>query len=146
MGRGHSIFNKKDNPTLAMVAICSFSESVTQRGGVPLILVNFLGKNMTTKYNPDIIQQFADSLYSQASWIVFVFTILWLFIGCGSGYFVSTRIQNAENDIDKFLIIGAFVGGFIGYNIGQSRAFSLRVRAQRALCQKQIEENTRHSL
>ena len=34
--------------------------------------------------------------------------------------------------------------GFIaGYMIGTARAFMLRVQAQMALCQKQIEENTR---
>lgn len=97
---------------------------------------------MTTKYNPEIIQQFADQLYNLASWVVFIWTTLWLFIGGGCTFYIAHKYY-AVNDIDKFIIIGSILGACIGYNIGQTKAFSLRFRAQRALCQKQIEENTR---
>jgi len=40
------------------------------------------------------------------------------------------------------LIVGAVLGGIIGYTIGDARAFGYRIQAQSALCQLQIERNT----
>ncbi len=40
-------------------------------------------------------------------------------------------------------LVGAVIGGGIGYVVGQQRAFWFRLQAQLALCQAQIEENTR---
>ena len=42
-------------------------------------------------------------------------------------------------------LIGALLFGLIGFMAGRERAFTLRVQAQKALCQVKIEENTRKS-
>ena len=39
--------------------------------------------------------------------------------------------------------IGALVLGLIAFSLGQQKAFALRLQAQVALCQVQIEANTR---
>lgn len=92
---------------------------------------------MATKYDPEIIQKLADQLYSQANTIVVISTLVFLIIGGAAGYAV-------DRDFGGPAIAGLVVGGIIGYFIGQARAFVLRVQAQTALCQRQIEYNTRH--
>lgn len=39
-------------------------------------------------------------------------------------------------------LIGLLVGAGIGFALGQERAFKLKLEAQVALCQVQIEKNT----
>ena len=92
---------------------------------------------MATEYNPEVIQKLADKLYSQANTIVVVLTLLGLIVGGFGGF-------SASQEFGVAAIVGLVLGGIIGYFIGQSRAFMLRVQAQIALCQRQIEYNTRH--
>lgn len=85
------------------------------------------------RYDASIIREFAQSLYNQAESTVLIYTIGGIVIGVGLGYLISTVA----------LLIGAVIIGGIGYMIGQARAFQLKLQAQVALCQVQIEENTR---
>jgi predicted membrane metal-binding protein len=87
---------------------------------------------MATQYDPAIIQKFADKLYSQANTIVFVWTFLGAVVGGAGGYQLG------------YAAVGAVIIGALGFAIGMSRAYLLRLQAQVALCQKKIEENTRH--
>ncbi|MBI2813859.1 MAG: hypothetical protein HYX71_06210 [Opitutae bacterium] len=92
----------------------------------------------TTKYDPTLIQKFADKLYAQARSIVITCTVIGIIAGGFAGHFLgdySTR--------KTYAIIGAVVIGLLGFAIGQARAFALRLQAQTALCQMKIEENTR---
>lgn len=92
------------------------------------------------EYDAKIIQKFATKLYSQANTIVAVWTILGAIVGGIAGAAMRGR------DRDSILVIaGVIVVGFLGYLIGQVRAFMLRLQAQTALCQLQIERNTRNS-
>jgi hypothetical protein len=88
-------------------------------------------KQMATQYDPAIIQKFADKLYSQANTIVSVWTFLGAVVGGACGHVLG----NAA--------VGAVIIGALGFAIGMQRACLLRLQAQVALCQKQIEENTR---
>jgi hypothetical protein len=40
------------------------------------------------------------------------------------------------------MLVGAIVGGGIGYVIGDARAFGYKLQAQTALCQVEIQRNT----
>jgi uncharacterized protein YcfJ len=91
---------------------------------------------MATEYNPELIQKLADKLYSQANTSIVLGTFIGLIAGGGFGF-------SASEGSGAAAIVGVLIGGSIGYLIGQSRAFSLRVQAQMALCQRQIELNTR---
>ena len=42
-----------------------------------------------------------------------------------------------------FYIVGLAIGGLLGYGLASSKAFRLKLEAQIALSQVQIEENTR---
>lgn len=92
---------------------------------------------MATEYNPELIQKLADKLYSQANSSIVLGTL----IGFVAGGFFGLSVSH-ESAIG--VVIGVVLGSIVGYLIGQSRAFSLRVQAQMALCQRQIELNTRH--
>lgn len=93
----------------------------------------------TTRYDPVIIQKFADMLYAQARSIVATCTLIGLVAGGAVGYMLS----NNPSIKTTYAVIGAVILGLIGFAIGQSRAFSLRLKAQTALCQMKIEQNTR---
>ena len=41
------------------------------------------------------------------------------------------------------VLICAFIGGMMGAALGRTKGFSLKLQAQTALCQVQIERNTR---
>ena len=86
------------------------------------------------RYDSAVIHEFADSLYFQAELGVLTYTIGGLAVGVGLGNIISETVG---------AIIGAVFLGALGYFSGQSRAFQLKLEAQVALCQVQIEENTR---
>ena len=87
-------------------------------------------------YDPKIIGIYANALYRRADWIVFVWTIIGAVFGAAICGFYGGQAG---------LLLGIVVGGIMGYSEGQSRSFFLRLQAQLALCQVQIEANTRPS-
>lgn len=97
---------------------------------------------MAIEYDEFIIQQHARSLYESASALVWRWTIL---TGAAGGYGTYYYFRNPHGPTDPFFPFLAFiVCAIIGYSIGNSRAFSLRLQAQMALCQAAIERNTRN--
>lgn len=86
------------------------------------------------RYDENIIKRFAQNLYDQANLTVILFTASGVLLGGGGGSLVLEQVG---------MIVGAVIFGFIGYLIGQTRAFQLKLQAQVALCQVQIEQNTR---
>ena len=90
------------------------------------------------KYDPQIIYEFANDLYAQANWIILKYSLTGFLLGGGVSYF----IQN--NQIIS--IVSAVILGVLAMSIGKSRAYSLKLQAQTALCQVQIEKNTRSGL
>lgn len=95
------------------------------------------------RYDPKVIQKFADLLYSRADFIVMKYVLIFLLIGAVFG---AVALGVAMNSIPfgvAGMILGALLGGAIGYSTGQAKAFVLRLHAQGALCMIQIENNTR---
>lgn len=88
------------------------------------------------RYDPKIIQQFANGLYALAARIVAIHTFIGCIIGGGAGYAL-------DNSNIILAIVGAAIIGWIGYDLGTQKAFGLKLQAQMALCQVQIEKNTR---
>lgn len=89
-------------------------------------------------YDAAVIQEFASRLYRRASSIIATFTVIGLIIGgvAGAAAFQSNGIA---------ILIAAAIGAALGFSIGQERAFKLKLEAQVALCQVQIEKNTSKS-
>jgi hypothetical protein len=92
---------------------------------------------MSTRYDPLILQKFADRLYSQADSVVILCVILGVAIGGIGGFQIGAGIG---------AVVGLVIFGALGFAIGLSIAFQLKLRAQSVLCQKQIEENTRQTV
>lgn len=88
-------------------------------------------------YDPSIIQQAAEGLYAQARRILALGAVVG-FIG-GVVVAVSMGFKLGMGEV----IVAGAIGALIGYSLAQSRAFALRLQAQVALCQAQIEVNTR---
>jgi len=92
------------------------------------------------QYDPAVIQEFAERLYKKAMSVVVTYTMIGVLLGSAIGFF----IEHSRGRIDmSFLYIGLIVGAVIGYVIGNEKAFWIRLAAQAALCQVQIEKNTR---
>jgi hypothetical protein len=79
------------------------------------------------KYDSSLIYQFAASLYKQVGVV----------IGLVGGYLVT------DGRGGTVTVVGGLLLGAIGWWIGTQKAFALKLQAQIALCQVQIEENTR---
>lgn len=93
------------------------------------------------QYDRAVIQQFADRLYAQARRIVVIFTLVGLLVGLAAGAALATSAATPGILVPVLLVV--ILGAILGYSTGQARAFALRLQAQIALCQVQIEENTR---
>jgi len=92
------------------------------------------------QYDSNIIQQMADGLYRQARWMEFNSAMLGAFVGGAA--FAGGAVAA---DIDMAAIAGAagvLFGAIGGFSRGRAKAFTLRLQAQTALCQMQIERNT----
>jgi len=96
---------------------------------------------MSVSYEPEFIKDFANGLYKQAQYVV----PLHFFIGIFLGLFVFNAISILLINMLDFLIssIGVLVGGVMGLQAGRDKAAQLKLQAQLALCQLNIEENTR---
>ena len=95
---------------------------------------------MATQYDSALIETFADRLYAQAKSIVIKYTCVF---GIVVGLLATALGMAAKMDAAVFGIIGLAVGGYLGYSFAQEKAYQLRLQAQTALCQVQIEKNTR---
>ena len=92
------------------------------------------------QYDPIIVTKFADRLYSRAAAIIALYGFAGAVFGAGAGValFSTMRWSVAVGGF-----FGMLVGLFFGAAIGEDRASLLKLQAQQALCQLQIEWNTR---
>lgn len=91
------------------------------------------------QYNPEIIEEYAAQLYRRAQGMVVGLTVVFAFGGVFLGWILE-RIGNGN--VVFTAILAAFLGS-IGWQTGVRHAFVLKLQAQQALCQLQIERNTR---
>ncbi len=91
-----------------------------------------------TTYDPNIIRMYAEKLYSRAFFIVLFGTLM----GASCGAIPGLPMVKISQSF-SFVWLGMGIGGFVGFVISSYIAFGLKLKAQLALCQVQIEENTR---
>lgn len=101
---------------------------------------------MPTQYDPRVLQQYADDLYSQAKWIIFgtalryFFGALLLSLACAAALSVTPAGRGPAGLI--ITIIFCIIGIASGIDAGRTKAFELKLKAQQILCQVQIEQNS----
>ena len=95
-----------------------------------------------TQYDPKVIQQFADRLYARRAGAVVVSTLLGYVIGTVIRPFIHQALPSALTEFLPEWSYGAFFA-VLGILQGLERASLLKLQAQTALCQMQIEINTR---
>jgi len=90
-----------------------------------------------------IIEKYADHLYRKAAARVTMLTFGGALLGAllgGLPRFVDRNHSLIPNHLTyATLLIGAAAGGFLGYTLGERRAYGLRLQAQLALHQLQVE-------
>lgn len=89
------------------------------------------------KYDENIIVMFARRLYRKADFIVMIYILMYGAFGMLAG------LATNNNAIGLNTLATVAVFGALGYVMGSDKAFQLRLMAQTALCQVQIEKNTR---
>ena len=95
-----------------------------------------------TTYAPEVIQSSVDRLYARAALSAVVSTALGILIGLVAAPFILQSLP-AVLAVRCPEWIPAVVLGVIGLGQGLERGVQLRLQAQTALCQLQIERNTR---
>jgi hypothetical protein len=86
-------------------------------------------------YDATIINEFAARLYRQADALANTYAFIGALIGFLIAYVIVRQALPA-------LMVAAILGA-MGFVIGRAAGFKLRLQAQTALCQAQIEANTR---
>ena len=108
---------------------------------------------MSTEYDPNILQSFADDLYKQARYIVITtalryglitFLVSLLLLGGLSSYIPHRNMPDEGSWLTVSVLIVTLMGVAVGISEGNRKAFQLRLEAQKLLCQKRIESHTRH--
>lgn len=97
-------------------------------------------------YDPAVISKYASALYKKADAIMMNWALGMMLVlaGVGEGAWLAFGTHATNPQGQWFLIgIGAVLGFLFGLSVGRSRAFVLKLQAQQALCQAQIEQNTR---
>jgi F0F1-type ATP synthase assembly protein I len=95
----------------------------------------------TVHYDPEALQALADKLQAQASFAVLSGVVAGVFTGCLFGY-AATLIFLPPISL---VVPGLIMGGILGFPIGRRKAQALGLQAQVAVCQIQIERNTREN-
>jgi hypothetical protein len=93
-------------------------------------------------YDPSVIVTFADGLYGQAASIEGTYALAGALIGGAVGGAIGAAIAGGSSLMVG--IFGAAIVGVVGWQVGRQKAAGLRLQAQVALCQVQIEANTRY--
>ncbi|HJT54373.1 MAG TPA: hypothetical protein VJ848_11020 [Candidatus Angelobacter sp.] len=104
---------------------------------------------MPARYDPDILQHYADQLYRDAKWIIFTTALRYSIIT----FVIAMLILMALDARARFDPFGSpnvvpvwavtIAGLLIGLEAGRRKGFRLKLEAQKVLCDRQIELNTR---
>ena len=91
------------------------------------------------EYDAELIQKFANRLYTQARTIIFVYMLIGAVGGSAVGYFVGMYLQNSS---PMPTVSGALLVSLLAAISSYEKALLLKMKAQLSLCLMRIEKNT----
>ena len=94
------------------------------------------------QYDPEILRAFANRLYARAALTTVTSTILGVLIGVAAAPFLLQSLPGSVALRCPEWVFAVLLG-VIGLGQGLERGFLLKLQAQTALCQLEIEKNTR---
>ncbi|HEV7675862.1 MAG TPA: hypothetical protein VGQ12_15125 [Candidatus Angelobacter sp.] len=102
---------------------------------------------MSTQYDQEVLQTFADVLYARAKWTALSSAFIYALAGGLSALLIIAAIPKLvpEEVLWVVVLFVAVIAFFVGYEAGSKKAFNLKLQAQQVLCQRQIELNTSRS-
>lgn len=104
---------------------------------------------MKVSYDSNIVQEAADLMYVEAENIIRSTMIRYGFgffiVGMGIGIFMTAKLGISSATPFVVGIVFAFIGALMGKKAAYLKALELRLKAQTALCQVEIEKNSKAS-
>jgi hypothetical protein len=95
---------------------------------------------MPTLYDADILQQFADDLYSRAKSIVITTAVTYAVLVFMAGAVLSSALKAGDVSL-VYTLVATAIAGAIGARAGQVKAFKLKLEAQtRASCMEVLRQ------
>ncbi len=98
------------------------------------------------RFDPSVIEQYAEQLYRKADSVRVGSAVVGAILGVAFGAAPLSPVGEFLPVPSAFgvatVLLGGLVGGFIGYVVGDGRAFRIRLQAQMVLFQVQLERNT----
>ncbi len=97
-------------------------------------------------YDEQVLQSFADHLYSEASWMVFTTALrfgFYTFVGTTMLEMLLARFLKDATAPGVLTFAATLIATLIGIAVGRNKAFDLRLKAQLVLIQMQIERRLR---
>ena len=98
---------------------------------------------MAVTYDAIIIHAYVERLYRRANNAIVTYTLLGVGMGLSVGYILAGFLGEVGRGRKPYEALCILLFGGIAWSVGRDRAFALRAKAQLALCQTRIEENTR---
>lgn len=98
---------------------------------------------MAVTYDATLVHTHVERLYRRANNAIVTYTLLGVAFGLTVGYVLAGFLGEVATGRMPLEGLCILLFGGIAWSVGRDRAFGLRAKAQLALCQARIEENTR---
>lgn len=95
-----------------------------------------------TTFKPEVIEKFADRMYARSAGVIMASTMIGVVVGYAVDPFIQTSLPSSVSAVLPSWG-SALLFGILGALQGFERSALLKLQAQTALCQLQIERNTR---
>ena len=120
------------------------------KSGEPEADIHRMAAHELPAFDPAIIERYVENTYRKATAVFLGSVVAGVMIGAVFGALPLTSLGSSWPIPRMFgfatMLVGAIIGGVIGYLIGDTRAFLARLQGQTALAQIEAAKDARHAL